>query len=153
MESISDNRGGPPRVTIITPCRNEIGHVHSFIESVSGQEEVPGGIEVIVADGASLDGTREVLDKWACADRRVRIIDNPRGTVPTGLNAAIREAAGEIIVRMDVHSEYAPDYVRSAVRVLQETGADNVGGPWITRSTDSRAQRANALALDRKSVV
>jgi succinoglycan biosynthesis protein ExoA len=138
---------GDPKVTIITPCRNEIGHIHSFIASVRAQEQPLGGMEVIVADGASTDGTREVLDQWARSDGRVRIIDNPRGTVPTGLNAAIREATGDIIVRMDVHTEYAPDYVRTAVRVLQETGADNVGGPWITRSTDSRAQRANALAF------
>jgi succinoglycan biosynthesis protein ExoA len=150
MEALGDSGAsgvGQPRVTIITPCRNEIGHIHSFIASVRAQEQPPGGMEVIVADGASTDGTREVLDQWARSDDRVRIIHNPRGTVPAGLNAAIRESNGDIIVRMDVHVEYPPDYIRAVVRVLQETGADNVGGPCIARSANSWPQRANALAF------
>jgi GT2 family glycosyltransferase len=36
---------------------------------------------------------------------------------------------------MDAHTSYAPDYIRQCVRVLQETGADNVGGPWVARGT------------------
>ena len=50
------------------------------------------------------------------------------------LNAAIREARGEIIIRMDAHSMYAPDYIRHCVEVLNETNAENVGGPALTRA-------------------
>src|SRR5690606_13880859 len=62
------------------------------------------------------------------ANGRIRVIDNPRRITPTGLNAAIRAARGDIIIRMDVHTQYAPDYLRRCVEVLEETGADNVGG-------------------------
>jgi cellulose synthase/poly-beta-1,6-N-acetylglucosamine synthase-like glycosyltransferase len=70
----------------------------------------------------------------------MRVLDNPEKIAPTGLNRAIREARGEIIIRMDAHTTYAPDYVRSCVEVLQETNADNVGGPALTRADGYIAQ-------------
>ncbi len=86
-----------------------------------------------MAEGMSADGTRDILAGVQAQDARVRMIDNPAGIVSTGLNAAIRAARGEVVIRMDAHTEYAPDYVRQCVAVLQETGADNVGGPWVAR--------------------
>lgn len=88
---------------------------------------------MIVADGMSDDGTREILERLAREDARLRMIDNPGRIVSTGLNAAIRTARGSIILRMDAHTEYAPDYIRQCIAVLQETGADNVGGPAQTK--------------------
>ena len=122
-----------PMVSIVVPCRNERDHIESAIKSILTQEVPPGGFEVIVADGMSDDGTREILKKWVEQDSRLHLIDNPGGIVSSGLNAGIRKATGSIIMRMDVHTNYAPDYVRQAVRVLEETGADNVGGPWLAR--------------------
>jgi succinoglycan biosynthesis protein ExoA len=65
----------------------------------------------------------------------VRIIDNPERIVSTGLNTAIIEARGRYILRMDVHTTYAPDYVRQCLEIAQATGADNVGGPWVATGT------------------
>jgi glycosyltransferase involved in cell wall biosynthesis len=120
-----------PAVSVVIPCRNEKDHIAACVRSILTQEEPPGGFEVIVADGMSDDGTRAVLDRLAEEDQRLRIIDNPGRIVSTGLNAAIKVARGRIIIRMDAHSEYAPDYVCQCVAVLQEIGADNVGGPWV----------------------
>src|SRR5256885_2858336 len=75
----------------------------------------------------------------------LRIIDNPGRFVSNGLNAAIRAARGEIIIRMDAHTEYAPDYVRECVAALQATGADNVGGPARTKA-DTYLEKAIAAA-------
>jgi GT2 family glycosyltransferase len=77
------------------------------------------------------DGTRERIVRLAGGDPRVVLIDNPGRAVSGGLNAAIRAARGDVIVRMDVHTDYAPDYIRRCVEILEETGADNVGGPWV----------------------
>src|SRR5690606_4959122 len=90
-----------------------------------------GGIEVIVADGMSDDGTREVLAEIAASHPEVRVIDNPGRIVSKGLNLAIAAARGAVIVRMDVHCEYAPDYVLECLRALEASGADNVGGPCV----------------------
>ena len=123
----------PPRVSIIVPCRNEADHIEKCVRSILGQQMGGLSFELIVADGMSDDGTRELLKRLAIQDERIRVVDNPHQIVSSGLNAAIRAAHGQIIMRMDAHTEYASDYVRQCFLVLQETGADNVGGPWIAR--------------------
>lgn len=121
-------------VTIITACRNEAAHIAPFLASIDGQQAPGLSVDVVIADGMSTDGTREIVAAWAQSRRGARVIDNPERIVSTGLNRAIRASAGEIIVRMDVHTEYASDYVAECVRLLHETGADNVGGPARTRA-------------------
>lgn len=124
-----------PRVSVIVPCRNEARHIRTFLDQVLGQQT--GGLEweLIVADGMSDDGTREILAEYAAREPRLRVIDNPGKIVSTGLNRAIGIARGEIVIRMDVHTEYAPDYIRQCVAVLEETGADNVGGAMARQRT------------------
>jgi glycosyltransferase involved in cell wall biosynthesis len=90
-----------------------------------------GGFEVIVIDGDSDDGTSEMLQGIVRSDPRVRIVHNVGRIVSAGLNLGIRQARGSVIVRMDVHTAYAPDYLCACVKALQDSGADNVGGPWI----------------------
>jgi succinoglycan biosynthesis protein ExoA len=121
-----------PLVSIVLPCRNEQGYIQACLQSALDQEAPDGGLEILVADGMSTDGTREYLDQMARQHPRLRILDNPGRIVSTGLNAAIRAARGDIIVRMDAHTNYAQDYVKQCLAVLNETGADNVGGPMRT---------------------
>src|SRR5436190_22065212 len=97
-------------ISAIVACRNEMREIRCFLDSVLAQC-LPGiEWEVIVADGMSDDGTRQALEEYTRAHPRIRVIDNPGRIVSTGLNAAIRAARGEIVVRMDAHTEYAPDY-------------------------------------------
>src|SRR6266508_572896 len=135
-----------PAVSIVIPCRNEKDHIEACVWSILAQEPPPGGFEIIVADGMSDDGTRDVLMRLVKEDARLRIVDNPGRIVSTGLNAAIRAAQGRIIIRIDAHTEYAPDYVCQCLGVLQETGADNVGGPWVAKGTGG-VSRAIAAAF------
>ncbi|MBI3415673.1 MAG: glycosyltransferase family 2 protein [Verrucomicrobia bacterium] len=136
----------PPLVSVIMPVRNEAGHIEPCLRAVAAQDYPMARLEVLIADGMSDDGTRARITEFARTDARVRLIDNPNRIVPTGLNAALRAARGEIIIRMDAHTEYAPDYVRQCVRVLGETGADNVGGAWVATGR-SWLQKAIALAF------
>lgn len=138
-------------VSVIVPCRNEIGYVDRFLESVLAQR-LPGNvrIEVLIADGASDDGTRERLRRYAGEYAFIRILDNPKRFVAAGLNAAIRQALGDVIVRMDVHTLYAPDYIFECLRALDATGADNVGGPWVPAGSGYVSE---AIALAFSSVV
>ena len=141
------DRRSSPLVSIVVPCRNEAGHIDVCLRSILSQEELSGGrgFEVLVADGLSDDGTREAILERVAHDQRLRLIDNPGRIVSTGLNAAVRAARGEIIIRMDAHTEYASDYVCQCVAVLTESGADNVGGPACTRA-EGTMQRAICAA-------
>lgn len=133
-------------VSVIVPCLNEIDYIQAFLDSLLSQDLDGINLEVIIADGMSSDGTRGILEAYCKNHPEVRLIDNPEGIVSTGLNAAIGIARGDIIIRMDVHMEYEPDYIRQCCHVLKETGADNVGGAW--RATGKTyLQKAIALAF------
>ena len=133
-------------VSVISPCRNEASHIDAFVEAVLSQECPSFELEIVIADGRSDDGTRSKLDEWSRQEPRLRVISNPLQIVSTGLNLALREARGDIIVRMDVHTVYATDYVTECVKALSDTGATCVGGPWVARG-DTPVQRAIATAF------
>lgn len=126
-----------PRVSIAMPAYNEERFIEACLASVQAQDYPPELIEILVVDGRSTDGTRAILARLGEADPRIKMIDNPARLQAAGLGLAVRAAGGEIIVRMDVHAEYARDYVSKCVAALERTGADNVGG----------AQRARAKSL------
>ena len=134
-----------PTVSAVIPCRNERDHIESCVRSVLAQEAIAGGFEVIVADGMSSDGTREILAKLAREDGRLKLVDNPARTTALGMNAGIRHARGQFIAIMGAHSEYAADYLRASLEVSGATGADNVGGSMVCRG-QNRLQRAIAAA-------
>lgn len=123
-------------ISVIVPCRNERQHIDAFCDSATRQV-LPEGwqMEVLVADGESDDGTRQRLQERCAEDPRLVLVDNPGRIVSTGLNACIARARGEVIARLDVHSEFAPDYLAQCIAALARTGADNVGGPWVARGT------------------
>jgi glycosyltransferase involved in cell wall biosynthesis len=121
-------------LSVIVPCRNELAAIEGFCASALGQQLPPGwSMELLIADGMSDDGTREVLAAWAARDARLRVIDNPGRIVSCGLNALLAAARGQVIARMDVHTQFAPDYLAECLAALARTGADNVGGPWMAR--------------------
>lgn len=134
-----------PAVSIIVPCRNEARELPRFLAALDAQASVPGPMEILIAEGRSTDGTRQLLTAWAARHPQVRLIDNPEGIVSTGLNRAILQARADVIVRMDVHTRYADDYVATCLAVLAQSGADNVGGPTLTEA-DGPVQRAVAAA-------
>ena len=134
-----------PLVSVVVPCRNERHHIAACVRSILAQEPPLGGFEVIVADGRSDDGTCEVLKEIERDDQRLRVIDNPGRITPCGMNAGIREARGSYVAIMGAHNRYAPDYLRRSTEVIEQTGADNVGGAMICQAS-SRLERAIAAA-------
>jgi len=134
-----------PLVSVILPCRNESGYIEDCLKSIFAQEPPDGGFEIIVADGVSNDGTREYLERLSATNPQLRLLNNPGRIVSTGLNAALREARGEVIVRMDAHTVYSPDYIKRCLAVLRETGADNVGGPMCTTATTYKERAIRAV--------
>jgi len=136
----------PPSVSIILPIYNEHETIDSVLTSLLAQD-YRGPLEIIVADGDSDDGTRELVAAWVERDDRVRLVDNPQRRQSPGLNAAAAVAGGDYLVRVDGHSAYATDYVTRSVTTLQETGADAAGGRMNPVGTEPFG-RAVAAAMN-----
>jgi succinoglycan biosynthesis protein ExoA len=136
-----------PRVSVIAPMWNEAAHIEEFVADIAAQD-YEGALELLVADGRSTDGSGDLLR--AAAERAgiaVTVLDNPSRWVSAGLNACIRAATGELIIRVDCHSRYPADYVRRCVIASQETGADNVGGVFVPAGRTG-TERAVGVAMD-----
>ncbi|MDX6498809.1 MAG: hypothetical protein QOG23_2069 [Blastocatellia bacterium] len=117
-----------PFVSLLMAVRNEASFIERSLGAVLAQDYPQDRFEVIVADGLSTDTTREIIEGVAAQHPNLGLVDNPGRIVSTGLNAALRAARGEIIIRVDGHTVIAPDYCRQCVETLRQTGADNVGG-------------------------
>lgn len=134
-----------PSVSVVMPVVNEERHLRAAVARVLDQD-YPGELNVTLAVGPSRDETAAVAAEIAAGDTRVRVVDNPTGSTPAGLNAAIAASDGEIVVRVDGHAMIPPDYVRTAVEVLERTGADNVGGVMAAEGT-GEFEKAVAAAM------
>lgn len=133
-------------VSVLVPVLDEIERIRETAAAMLAQR-VEGPYELLFADGGSTDGTRAVLDELAARDARVRVLDNPAGHVPGGLNAGLRAARGEFVARMDAHSLYPDCYLQRGIERLREGDVDWVTGPAIPDGA-GRWSRRVALALE-----
>jgi succinoglycan biosynthesis protein ExoA len=121
-----------PRVSVIVPARNEERYIGGCLSRLLGQDYPAQRLEILVVDCASEDRTREVVSalqrEQSAPSPALRLLDDPGRERTTALNAGIRAAAGEVIMRVDARCVVPPDYVRRCVDALFGTGADNAGG-------------------------
>lgn len=137
-----------PKVSIIIPCRNEEKFIDRCLDSIIANDYPKEELEVLVVDGMSEDRTKEIVNKYAERFSFIKLLSNLKRIVPTAMNIGIKNAQGQIIVRMDAHNIYEKDYISNCVRYLQEYKVDNVGGIWITLPGDNTGiAEAIALAL------
>ena len=131
------------RISVVAPLLNEASHVDGLVADLAGQD-FTGELDVIVADGGSSDGSVERLRAAAEQHRlSLTILENPARWVSQGLNACIRRARGDLIVRVDCHARYPRDYLRRCAIAAEETDAWNVGGVVVAdgRTPMERAVR------------
>ena len=114
-------------LSIICPIYNEEKYISRCIESIKWQDYPKESIELIFVDGMSTDKTRDIIASYQQQCPYIRVIDNPYRIVPYAMNKGISEAKGDIIMRIDAHACYEPNYCSSIVRRLKELDADNVG--------------------------
>lgn len=142
------DHGGPtdwPPVSVFLAVRDEEGSLADSLERLLAQD-YPGALEIVVAVGPSSDATHAIAEEVASRNPSVTVVDNPAGTTPHGLNAAVAAAAHDIVVRLDGHAFAPSDYVRRVVHLLEETGAANVGGRMAPTGTGP-VSRAVAVAM------
>lgn len=144
---LSDTPISWPYVSVVIPAYNCAAHIRGCLESVSAQT-YQGQMDVTIALAPSTDDTQQILSDIVVQTRHTRtpifVVDNPNGTTSAGLNTAIENSSGEIVVRVDAQSRIPAGYVEQAVATIMKSGAANVGG--VQRPTAS-ADRGVAASI------
>jgi succinoglycan biosynthesis protein ExoA len=138
-----------PFVSVIVPCYNEEATIRKLLDALLAQTYPTERMEVVISDGMSTDGTRAAIAAFQRehAELSVRVVENQKRTIPSGLNQAILESRGGIIVRLDAHSMPIPEYVERCVAAHQAGKGDNVGGVWEIRpGAETRIAEAISFA-------
>lgn len=134
------------RALIVIPCLNEAGHIEKVIAHILADDGLVDPL-VLVADGGSDDGCREIVAEIAARDPRVRLMANPGRLQSAGVNLAARVMGEDRpwLVRVDAHADYPSDYVSTLIGEARRTGAHSVVVAMDTRG-EAPFQRAVAAA-------
>jgi succinoglycan biosynthesis protein ExoA len=132
------------KVSLLIAMRNEAGYIERCLASIFAQDYPDHLLEVLVMDGQSTDGSRQIVENLFRGRSNCYLLPNPEITQAAGWNLGIRAAQGDIIGIVSAHAELAPDYVSTAVETLRRIGADMVGGPM---RADSHERVGQAIAL------
>jgi succinoglycan biosynthesis protein ExoA len=133
-------------VSFVMPVLNEQDYLAIAVESVLSQK-TPGKNQLVLALGPSTDKTNQLAESLAKKYKNLILIKNPTGLTSTGLNLAIEKSNYETVIRVDAHSELSDNYAASAVKILNTTGAANVGGMMIAKGRTA-FQRAVAFGYN-----
>ena len=140
-----------PPVSVVMPVRNEEQHLAEAVRHVLGQD-YPGPLELVLAVGPSADRTEQIARHLEAAEPRITVVANPCGKISAALNLAVRTARYQVIARIDGHALFPPDYLRTAVAVLAQTGAADVGGVMAAEG-ETPFQQAVAWGMTSKAGV
>lgn len=125
-----ENRQNYPLVTLLIVTRNEKEYIEKSLLSLINQTYPKELIEIIIVDGMSTDGTREFLYKKVIELRQkginIKLLDNPNKILASGWNIGIKNAKGDIVCRIDTHSEISPNYVEIGVNELLKRRKEQV---------------------------
>lgn len=135
-----------PKITVIIPCKNEEKFIANTLNSIINGTYPLSDMEILVVDGMSNDNTREIVKEYEKKYSQIKLINNPEKTVPYAMNYGIKQAKGDIIIRIDAHSIYPKDYIEKLVYWLDKLNADNVGGVWDIKPANETLE-AQAIAL------
>ena len=137
-----------PTVSVIVPCRDEERYIARCLDSIAATDYPRERLEVLAVDGVSEDRTRAIVADYGARYPFIRLLDNPGRIPPTAVNTGIRAARGEILVRVDAHGVYPPNYIPALVAALQQSGADSVGGVLVTLpANDTAIAQGIAIAM------
>jgi succinoglycan biosynthesis protein ExoA len=115
------------KLTAVVPTYNEAEHIAGCLESLIQQQDMGEDFEIVVVDGGSTDGTRDIVRGFPGYGGRIRLFDNPARYQVFAWNIGWREARGEFVAGVVAHAKYDAGYLRAGLDVLARTGADAVG--------------------------
>ena len=137
-----------PEVSVLVPVLNGRAYLEESTAAMSAQQ-VAGGVEFLMVDGGSTDGSRGFLEDLCSRDPRFRLLDNPGRTTPRALNIGLAHARGEFVARMDAHSRYPDDYLAQGIERLRRGDVQAVSGPVLPVGSGVWSRRIACALLTR----
>lgn len=126
-----------PKVTVLIPAFNEQQVIKATILNKLQQHYPSDKLQVIVISDESEDGTDEIVLQLAAADPRVSLIrQSPRQGKTAGLNLAMPQAEGDIIIFSDANSHYQPDTIQHLVNCFSDEQVGYVTGKMVYVNSD-----------------
>ena len=114
-------------LSVIVPIFNEEKYIAKCIDSILEQDYPKDDLEIILVDGMSTDNTRKIVEEYVTKYPFIKLIDNPNRIAPWAMNNGIKEAKGEVIMRLDAHATYEKNYFPALAYGLNKYKADNIG--------------------------
>jgi len=135
-------------ISVIMPVRNEEPFIAGTLDALLAQEYPAERFEVLVVDGESTDGTREVVGKYVDRDNRVTLLSNPKRWSSAARNIGVKHARGDVVLIVDGHCEIpTKQMLANLTKSFETTGADCLGRPQPLDVTDATLiQQAIAAA-------
>ncbi len=136
-------------MSIVIPCYNERSTIRQLLEAIDAQTYPHERLEIVIVDGFSTDGTREIIQSFQQERKNlpIQLIDNPKRIIPEAMNAGIRAARGDVVVRLDAHCTVAKDYLALVAAKLETTDAACLGPRMLMQPADTLVARAIAASL------
>jgi len=121
-----------PSVSLIIPCRNEKNFIAKCLDSLIQQDYPKKNLEVLIIDGMSDDGSRDIIKRYSQNYSFIKILDNPRRFTPVAMNIGVKNAKGNFVAILSAHAKYKNNYVSTNVHFADKYKTDCVGGIQIT---------------------
>jgi len=136
-----------PFISIIMPIRNEADFIEGAIRSILDNDYPAGKMEILVVDGISNDGTKEIVQRLSLSDSRVKMLDNTRRIVPAAMNLGLKAAQGDLFIRIDGHAKIPADFIIKSIQCLREHPEAWVVGGNIKTVANSYTGQVIAAAM------
>jgi len=136
-----------PCASVVIPCLNEAAHIRACLDALAHQEGIERRFEVLVVDGGSDDGTREILDERAAREDWLRVLDNPDRITPIAMNKGIAAARSDVVIILGAHAEVSSDFVRRNLEALRAHSESGCVGGVVEQVHGDELSRRIGLAL------
>lgn len=135
-----------PLVSVVIPMFNERENISVCLESLFAQDYPAEKTEICVVDGASTDGSGEVVQKYMAVHPNVKLLSNPDRITPKGLNIGIKATSGEVIIILGAHTKVEQDFIARNIRHMRRQSVPCVGGTQINLG-ETYMQQAIGFAM------
>ena len=117
-----------PEISVVMSACNDAAHLPRAIESILSQEGV--GIEFIIVNDGSTDGSERILGDYARRDPRIRVLEQSNRGLTLALIRGCAEARGEFIARQDADDESMPGRLQRLARRLNSDARLAFASSW-----------------------